>query len=184
MDYTFKKFQKDALVRLLGIDKYKKILNMFNDKKVDLTSDEFTDCFNGFYKVRRGDDWQQDYYKFFNNNRNNKNISFDEILDYMYKKTGNIEASFSSKMLATINPKMPIWDQYVLKNLGIKVIGKTKEARLKNTKEVYKKIIDEVENTLKDEKIQDAINDFRKYFSDYDITDVKILDFILWNDRD
>ena len=34
-----------------------------------------------------------------------------------YKEIGNIEASFSSKMIATIDPNMPIWDRYVMQNL-------------------------------------------------------------------
>jgi hypothetical protein len=28
--------------------------------------------------------------------------------------------TFSSKLMATINPDKPVWDEFVLKNLGIK----------------------------------------------------------------
>ena len=185
MSYSFKKFQKTALIRLLGMDKYKEIITMFNDKNTDLSTKKFTKCFNGFYRVRRNDKWQKVYYDFFNKNRNNKNITFDEILDYMFNNTENnmIEASFCSKMLATINPNMPIWDQYVLRNLNIKVDGNTKEEKLIKTKEAYKKIIEEVNNKLKEKDIQESIADFRKFFPELEFSDVKILDFILWNDR-
>ena len=39
-----------------------------------------------------------------------------------------IEASFSSKMLATINADMPIWDRYVVQNLCLDLKGKTKRS--------------------------------------------------------
>ena len=180
---SFKEFQKIALIRSLGIDKYNEIIRMFNDKNVDLSSSKFTKCFNGFYRVRRDTKWQKVYYEYFNKNRNYKNITFDEILDYMYKNTGNIEASFSSKMLSTINPNMPIWDQYVLKNLDIRVDNGSKDERLKNTKIAYKKIIEDVDNKLKDKMIQNTIKEFREFFPELKLSDVKILDFILWNDR-
>ena len=53
-----------------------------------------------------------------------------------------IEASFSSKMLATIDPSKPIWDQYVLKNLGLQLKGKDAESKLKNAIDLYSKIED------------------------------------------
>lgn len=186
MTYSFKKFQKDALIRLMGMDKYNDIISMINDKSINLfTSPKFKQYFNSFYRVRRDLKWQSDYYKYFEKNKNNKKITFNEILDYMYKITnGNIEASFCSKMLATINPNMPIWDQYVLKNLKIKVEGKTKEEKMKNTKLAYKKIVEDVNNKLKDDSIKNAIKEFREFFPEFNFSDVKILDFILWNNRD
>lgn len=186
MIYSFKKFQKDALIRLMGMDKYNDIILMKNDKNIDLsTSPKFKKCFNSFYRVRRNSEWQNDYYQFFEKNKNNKEITFNEILDYMYKRTnGNVEASFCSKMLATINPNMPIWDQYVLKNLEINVDGKTKEEKLENTKLAYKKIVEDVYNKLKEESIKNTIKEFREFFPEFNFSDVKILDFILWNNRD
>lgn len=185
MNYSFKKFQKTALIRLLGMDKYESIIGFFNDRELNISkSRTFQKIFNSFYRIRRDSKWQEYYYSFFDENRKNKNITFDEILDYMYEKTGNIEASFCSKMLATINPDMPIWDQYVLKNLKIRVDGNTKEEKLKNTKLAYKRIVDDVNCKLKDENIKTAIKEFREFFPEFNFSDTKILDFILWNNRD
>ena len=185
MNYDFRKFQRTTLMRTLGMDKYKNIMEIVKDKDIDLSkSKKFKLLFNGFYRVRRNNEWQEDYYNFFQDNRNNKKITFDEILDYMYDKTkGNIEASFCSKMLATINPNMPIWDQYVLKNLNIKVEGKTKEERLENTKNAYKLIVKEMNDRLERKNVQETIKEFRDFFPELDFTDMKILDFLLWNNR-
>lgn len=181
---SFKEFQKISLTKLLRMDMYEKIINMFNDNSVDLSSRKFTKCFNAFYRVRRNTKWQKVYYDYFNKNRNNKNITFEEILDYLYENTGNIEASFSSKMLATINPNMPIWDQYVLKNLNIKVDNGNKDEKLKYAKIAYEKIIDNVNAKLNDETTKKIIKEFRDFFPELHFTNAKILDFILWYDRD
>ena len=37
-----------------------------------------------------------------------------DVIGSLYVEAGNVEASFSSKMIATIDPEKPIWDQYVL----------------------------------------------------------------------
>lgn len=186
MNYSFEMFQKKALIRLLGMDKYECIMGFFEDKELNISkSRDFQKLFNSFYRIRRNTTWQKIYYDFFEKNRNNKSITFDEIIDYMYEQTnGNIEASFCSKMLATINPNMPIWDQYVLKNLEIRVDGLTKEEKLKNTKLAYKEIVENVNNILKEESMQKTIKEFRDFFPEFDFSDVKILDFILWNNRD
>ena len=189
MNYSFKFFQKNALIRLMGIDKYIDIMNIIKDKNINiaskenLTSIEFRKKFNSFYRIRRNMEWQNYYYDFFQKNKNNKNITFDEILDYMYKShTKTIEPSFCSKMLATINPNMPIWDSIVLKNLNIK-IEENNNNKLENIKDTYKKLIEEINKKLEDEDIKQTIKEFKDFFPELNLTDVKILDFILWSNR-
>jgi len=57
-------------------------------------------------------------------------VSFGELLLRLFQKTGQIEASFVSKMPASIDPDQPIWDSMVLKNLNLKLRGKSSEIRL------------------------------------------------------
>lgn len=180
--YDFKSFQKNAIIRFLALDKYSYIKK--NIYKCDISKDkDFQTSFNAFYRVRRDEKWRKIFYDYFEQIKNNKNITFDEILDYMFKKTGNIEASFCSKLLATINENMPIWDQYVLKNLNLEVKGTTKEEKLENTKVIYKSIIEIENDKLKIDDIQVAITEFRECFPEYNLSDIKILDYILWNSR-
>ena len=78
----------------------------------------------------------------------------------MYKETGNIEASFSSKMIATVGADMPIWDRYVMQNLCLELKGKTKEDQL------------------------DCIIEFDKTLPGYAwMSEVKKIDFYLWSIR-
>lgn len=182
MNYSFKIFQKNAVIRFLALDKYNYIKE--NIYKCDISKDnEFQKVFNAFYRVRRDEKWRKVFYTYFESIKDKKNITFEEIVSYMYKKTGNIEASFCSKLLSTINPNMPIWDQYVLANLDLYVKGKTKVEKLKDTIAVYNKIIEIENNKLKQKDIQQAIEDFKEYFPEYNLSDIKILDYILWNSR-
>ena len=182
MNYSFKIFQKNAVIRFLALDKYNYIKE--NIYKCDISKDnEFQKVFNAFYRVRRDEKWRKVFYTYFESIKDKKNITFEEIVSYMYKKTGNIEASFCSKLLSTINPNMPTWDQYVLANLDLYVKGKTKVEKLKDTIAVYNKIIEIENNKLKQKDIQQAIKDFKEYFPEYNLSDIKILDYILWNSR-
>lgn len=182
MDYSFEKFKKNAITRFLALDKYNYIKD--NLYKCDVSKDiEFQTSFNAFYRVRRDAKWRKNFYIYFESIKHNKNLKFEDILNYLYNKTGNIEASFSSKLLSTINPNMPIWDQYVLANLGLEVIGQTKEEKIKNTIETYYKIVEIENNKLKNNDIKESIKSFREYFPEYNLSDIKILDYILWNSR-
>lgn len=171
------------LVKSFGLKTYDEIQNTFN--KVDVSSDKnFQKKFNGFYKVRRGDNWRKDYYDIFEKvKKDPSKQNFDYILNSIYKKTGKFEPSFSSKMLATLNPNYPIWDQYVLKNTGIKApSGNGKNINsLVNT---YKEIEDWYKAFIGSNVGKTCIAVFDKTFPNYNnINDVKKIDFILWAKR-
>ena len=107
-----KKVIETRIAESMGFDKYKQIMEMV--RKTDVSSDpDFQRNFNGFYRVRRNVEWRKVYYDLFESVKGS-NPSFEYIIRTMYEATGNIEASFSSKMLATINSDMPIWDRYVI----------------------------------------------------------------------
>ncbi len=87
-------------------------------------------------------------------------------------------------MLATINPNMPIWDQYVLKNLNLSTKDAKGKDKLKNRIEVYEKIQEEEKRLLEEDKnIQQTIKDFKENFPKSGLSDMKILDYILWSMR-
>ena len=86
--------------------------------------------------IRRNEKWRQHYYDLFAKAKTER-FSFEQIITELYRLTGNVEASFSSKMLATIDASKPIWDQYVLQNLGLELMGKTQEEKLQNAVALY-----------------------------------------------
>ena len=182
MNYSYKNFKKKAIIRFLALDKYHYLIHKKNSSDIRKNK-EYQKIFNKFFMVRRDEAWRKVFYDFFEENKNNSKIKFEDILIYLYKKTGNIEASFSSKMLAIINPNMPIWDQYVIQNFDIVIDGKSKQERLEKTIEGYKEILLIEKELLKREDIQRSIKEFKNEFKEYNLSDIKILDYIVWNDR-
>lgn len=180
MLYDFEEFKKKSIVEGIGLDKYLYLVNRLHECVVS-EDQEYQTCFNTFYRVRRDKKWRNAFYSYFQKAKERKDIEFDEIIDYMYcnPKIHNVEASFCSKMLATINPKMPIIDQFILKELGLEIKG-SKTEKLENAKRVYKEIIIKEKELLNKEDIKQLIKSFKLYFKEYDISDIKILDFILW----
>ena len=160
----------------MGFDKYKQIMEMVH--KTDVSSDSyFQRTFNGFYRVRRN------AYDLFEKVKVN-NPSFEFIIKTMYEATGNIEASFSSKMLATINPNMPIWDRYVVQNLCLNMTGKTKEDQLKCAVMLYDQMLSWYSDFLQTENGRNCIAEFDRTLPGYVwMNDVKKIDFYLWSIR-
>ena len=167
-----KKKISDGITKYLEIqDLYKKCKNLNNLKAPDCI--DFQKKFNGFYKVRRNKNWRKEFYDLFEQNKNNKNISFDDIYDELLKKTGKREKSFVSKLVHTINNDSPIIDQNVLRGLGIK--GNNPIAIFNNLETEYKRTL------LPDAKAQNFFNDFDTAFPKAKlISDVKKIDFYLW----
>lgn len=132
MDVNFdvNKVFQERLASSMGLDKYRYITERVKNTNVAGDTD-FQRIFNGFYIVRRNDIWRKIYYNHFEDVKESA-PTFASIITYLYECTGNIEASFSSKMLATIFPEKPIWDRYVVQNLNLELKGTTKQEKLKN----------------------------------------------------
>ncbi|MBI3259422.1 MAG: hypothetical protein HYZ54_08130 [Ignavibacteriae bacterium] len=77
---------------------------------------EFQRRFNAFYRVRRGKRWQKSFYGILQHEKS-RNPDFRKVLLDLQKKTKRVETSFASKLVATINPRLPIIDRVVLKNI-------------------------------------------------------------------
>ena len=63
------------------------------------------------------------------------------MITELYECTGQVEASFASKMLASIEDDMPIWDSKVLDRIGIKPSNKRGQQKLVETIELYDVIV-------------------------------------------
>ena len=135
---------------------YKRTLDLTKNIAEDM---DYQKNFTNYYRVRRDGGWLQEFYKFFEENKNNKEITFEKIIRHLSnvehkvkqtskKPTGKaktVEASFASKMLATINPNHPIWDSQVLRCLNIKIDDTLDyDSKINKCIEVYHKIEEEI----------------------------------------
>ena len=182
MDFDVNKVFQDRLVKSIGLDKYHYIMKQVMKTNVS-TDIDFQRTFNAFYVVRRNNEWRKIYYSLFEEVKT-KTPSFSSIITHLYQCTGNIEPSFSSKMLASIFPEKPIWDKYVLQSLHMELVGNTKEERLHNAIILYSNIEKWYEDFLQTPKAKECIETFDRIMSDYKhISNIKKMDSILWSIR-
>lgn len=165
------------LARGLGLDRYADI--MIGDP----VSPEFQRAFNGYYRIQRNEEWRQHYYDLFVKAKAER-FSFEQIISELYRLTGNVEASFSSKMLATIDASKPIWDQYVLQNLGLELTGKSQEEKLQNTVVLYNRIVRWYVDYLTTDEARENIREFDRLLPEYAwVSETKKIDCLLWSKR-
>lgn len=182
LNFDVDKVFQERLASSLGLDKYQYILEQC--QKTDVSKDgEYQRIFNGFYIVRRNEVWRKCFYDYFESIKNGT-PTFAEIITHLYVHTGNIEPSFSSKMLATICPQKPIWDRYVVQNLDIQLTGATKDEKLKNAVVLYNDMEKWYEDFLQASKGKECIDTFNRVLPDYKwISNIKKIDSILWSVR-
>lgn len=167
--------------RSADLEAYAWIMERFN--KTDVSVDtEFQRRFTRFYVLRRNAAQKKAYYDLLEACKGKENVSFPEILRALYEATGWVEASFSSKLLATIKPDMPIWDSIVLSRLGLKSsTSDDKEKRLASSKKLYESIVRWYHEYLPTAEAKEAISAFDAAFPKYiGFTATKKIDFLLW----
>lgn len=165
-----------------GLQQYNHIMEAV--QTVDVSKDkEFQRMFNGFYRMRQRSQSFYTYYFSLMEQLKNKVVNFEIIYRNIYENTGRIEASFSSKMLATLWPEKPIWDKYVLANLNIKVPYSTDKNRFEKNIQLYEEINNWYDNYLQSELAKECITEFDKWYPNSMITKTKKIDFILWQSR-
>lgn len=177
--------KKQIDTALLKLEKpaeaYTWIQSQFKNRNV-LKDREFQKKFNGFYRVRRNKNWQKSFYTLFENNKNNLDM-FEKILVNFYEKTNRAEASFVSKMIATIDPRMPIIDSIVFKNLGLRLPSANTKNRTSIINDRYQTLIKEYSMFLKTDMGRYLIKKFIEKYPKTKITTTKMLDFVLWQSR-
>ncbi len=152
------------------------------DVSLDL---KFQKRFIGYYRVRRNGEWQKMYFGLLESHKNT-GAAFGEMLNRVYEATkrigatGRVEASFVSKLVATIDPHLPIIDSRVLKHLGLCLPTTGAEKKLSAAKEIHHTLVREYVAFLKTERGRYLVRRFREQYPSAQFTEVKMLDFVLW----
>ena len=141
--------------------------------------------FKAFYKVRqRPKEWYEKYFASMQDWKGT-NPTFDEVLDHLNILLSRYEPSFSSKLVATLDPEQPVWDKFVLKNTRTKEPSYTSKQKFEEAKAAYKGIQKWYQQFLssRDGKLVKSV--FEQIVPEHaKITDLKKVDFVLWQMRD
>jgi hypothetical protein len=149
----------------------------------DVRSDaSFRKRFNAFYKVRRGREFQDKFFSLLERKKGRAS-SFAELLDALHRATGRYEASFASKLLATIDPDMPVIDSMVLRNLDARLPAYGSNRRRGRIVELHRRLLASFNGFLKTSDGRYLVERFRAAYPDADVTEIKMLDLVLWQTR-
>ena len=182
----------DAVFKKRNPKKWDKILDVyvFLIENLDRTdnpdiSAEYQKKFNYFYQVRRNAKWRKKFYSLFSKYANRRNANFGNILNAIYKETGMVEASFSSKFAATIDADLPLIDRHVLTYIDRKLPSNQQdpEDRIAAIIELHDNMKREFNAFLRTPRGRHLISRFTKEHNDKKISHMKMLDFILWQSR-
>ena len=186
---------RKSLEDACGLTAYAKTLDFAS---INVASDEsYQKNYTSYYRVRREAAWLKKYYEYFEAHKNDPCLSFEQILRYLsdiphrVKKSSvnptgmaaSIEASFSSKMLATINPNYPIWDSQVVRALGIELDDSLRgEAKIQAYIQAYNKLTREIRAFIHTQEGLHCMEQFDATFPNYTyLNPFKKIDFFLWN---
>ena len=178
-----KEILTDMIKQSFGIERYAYIVSEIH--KRDISKDlDYQRTYNAFYVVRRDAKWRKIYYDYFEKQKKNKKLSFEEVIQYLYKHTGLVESSFSSKLLSTINSEYPIWDSYVLKNLGFKTKKVKPLDKIEEVVKLYREIIEYYSKLIDSKWGKDVISTFDSALPAFKwISPTKKIDFFVWKIR-
>ena len=174
----------DALPKVVaGLNKYLWLQDKFARDCRAHNSRKFRRKFNHYYMVRRNQAWQQIYYAEMARARKQKLTSFSRVLSTLKRRTGRVEASFASKLVATIVPSAAVIDKYVLLNASLSLPANTSPFRIDKTKNIYRELNLEVSRFLRRPVGKYMVHKFRFRYPRAQVTNEKILDLVLWKTR-
>lgn len=171
-----------ALDRLAGpIAQYRWIQDNVYDR--DVSQDrEFQRRYNHFYRIRNPPTWQRPYYELLESSKPH-GIDFATAMRHLLNATGRYEASFASKLVATLRPERPVIDQFVVKSLGLRRPYPGANDRMRKELHVYAAIHDFYVRIVQSHHMPIVRAAFAKRFPAVELTDVKMIDCILWQAR-
>jgi hypothetical protein len=148
----------------------------------------FQKKFNGLYRVRfRQTDWKKVYYVWMEKMKTNPNPSFEETMNHLYQQTGKIEPSFSSKLVAIINPDAPVYDSVVASHLGLIAPRQylPDHERIQAFAELYTSLSNQMNRLIEQPDFPKLSRALDAQFPQFapDLTSMRKLDLLLWQFR-
>jgi len=194
------KYNPDALVKDL-IKKENIILTKIGKDNVDiylflmkefkkggiLDNHVFQLVFRAYYQLDNpgfSKEQKKRFFQLFNQRQQN----LDNIISDLYSIKKNIQFSFTTKLLHTVDTSKPIFDKYVGRSLKMGNVYGANQTRpkridlcLKKIDSCYELLTSRTQELLSRKEVQKMIEDFHKmYPNGRQISDMKVLDFILW----
>lgn len=130
-------FQRMPVKRLYQYDTLQNTLHHTN-----VASDEkYQRTFADFYKLRGSTAFRHLYFSILEKEKSDSDLDFRRVLQVIFEGCTKVHPSFTSKLLATIDPNLPVYDREVLIRLWLsRFAGGTTDARLNRAVDRYQSI--------------------------------------------
>lgn len=143
---------------------------------------EFQRRFNGFYRVRRDKAWRTVYFDLMEDAKST-GIGFPDALAALGAATGRVEASFASKLVASLEPTLPVVDRFVLDNFGLSLPYQYAANRERTIVDLYAELQARYARLLASDQGRLIVSRFAEAYPNATITDLKKVDLVLWQHR-
>ena len=182
-------FIENMFAAALKIDDYLAIVEAVQQTGF-IADKDFQKKFNAFFRIRqRSNAWYEKYYELLREQAKEER-PFKCILEALYDVNGKVEVSFSSKLIAAVDPTRPIWDSNVLGKLGCiqewnDVAKKTPAERIERAVQIYNCMDKAYDKFIASEEGRACIGKFDRILPSYKdkLSNVKKVDYILWGTK-
>ena len=168
-----------------GLVKYQYLMDRLH--RTDVSADaEFQRVYRDFYQMRRfySDDFARRYFRLMEDLKDSFSMSFPMAMERIKHIQGTYEMSFSSKMAHTIAPQHPIWDSVVAAgHFKMRAPAAGCKDREQKCCLRYQEFTDKFYRYMATEEGKTLLCLFDEAFPNSGISDVKKIDFILWQDK-
>lgn len=165
-----------------GLNKYLWIQSRVTASETFHQDLEFRRRYNHFYRVRRNAVWQDAFFGLMSLAKRER-LQFGQVLQLLHQATGRYEASFASKLFATLNPAAPIIDSVVLRNLHLRLPYASDPDRAAQICELHNELSFMFAAFLITGPGKYLVKKFQCAFPNVPVTEEKMLDFVLWQTR-
>ena len=140
--------------------------------------------FNALYGVRRNAQWRDVYFTLLEARKSQCGVCFQSVVTAIRDATGRVEASFASKLVATIDPTRAIYDSIVRRNLGLPQRSIGNSSRIDALCRDYDVIQQALEQMILSSEFLPLRARFDTAFPEFcHFTDIKVLDLMIWQMR-
>jgi hypothetical protein len=171
-----------------GLFQYKEIMTIFKCSQNIEKDDVLQKRYKTFYRMntaRKDAQFYKGYFNLLKNARQGDIVDMPTILKQLKRLSNKHEISFASKLLATVDPKLPIWDSRVRERVNERGEIKLK-ANYKNTDEcveAYNSLVSWYGKFMKSNEAKMMIAEFDSHFPKEKISAIKKVDFIFWQTK-
>jgi hypothetical protein len=162
------------------IDRYTRLQHQVRMCDVSVDKD-FQRSFVGFYKVRRNHKWKEKYFGIMEAAKSG--TSFADALHKIADCTDRIEASFASKLVATLDPSKPVIDKFVLEHFGMRLPHFKSENRKDKTTDLYERLRERYDELLDSKEGRHILEHFDRCYPGAEVSELKKIDLVLWQIR-